>query len=273
MGLKLMLKSVWTFIYPYVGSILTVGTGIWGVSMWRGWLHYKKELKINHSKELVKNFQNQKVTLDLVKDSLKLKVKSYPEEINSHLEDDVYKDLKKIIKRRNDYIKLHNEELNVFYSDLNVDIIKYINQKNFIEFDNSRSSEGQETFFNKDTIEVEIIKAIFNNYNTLYPISFRIELHDNYYYLYCTINNNIWFMCDDKEKLNEIEKLIIITFNNAIQRKLWLLLGYYGEIEALQSTINTKLKQTSLLKGKCIKCPKENTFFQYLWQRIDKSLQ
>ncbi|MFA4958140.1 MAG: hypothetical protein WC556_14320 [Candidatus Methanoperedens sp.] len=216
------------------------------------------DTKMEHSEHLVKDFQNSEVTFNpYLKDGLKLEVKPlYSKEINEHLEDDAYKDIKENIKRRDSYIKLHNEELKEFYGDLSGNIIKGITEQ-------------------RDIIEPNILKCISNNYQSLESIPLKIYSHDGFHDLICSYNNTIWVESNDKNELEEFKKESIRIFDDAIQRKFKfeLLLCYHTKIQAYQSCINRELNRiideiktgTTPLKGKCTKYSKEDSFGRYVW--------
>lgn len=287
------MRIIWNYIVYIIGSILT-GIFVWVISMYRGWKRYTKELKLSHSIELIKDFQCPEVTFNhFLKDGLKLEVKPYPNELIEHLKDDTYKDKKakekrdssliEIIERRDFYInKLHNEELKAFYDNLQDDIITCIEKRNFIKHDNSRSSVGQINFFNKETIELDIIRVIQNNYYALESLKFKINLHDNFNDLALQNNSNPWVISDNehKKELEDVENELTTIFDEAINKKFYLFLWYYHEITEFQTLINEKLKKIidemmtgNPLKSKCTKCPKGCSFGQYILYRIDKSLQ
>lgn len=139
----------------------------------------KKTKLIEHSMELVKDFSNivnSEVDLYLYKHIFKLEVKPYPKEFNEHLKNDVYKNIRNSIERRDFYInKVHNEEANVFCIDLKNNIINCIEQRNFINLDLVSSSVGQKRFFNKETIELDILRAIHNNYQPLSLLNSKLN--------------------------------------------------------------------------------------------------
>lgn len=294
MNWGLILGIIWDLIVYFIGGLFTLGTVIGVFKLLRGWSKYKKEVQLNHSKELVKDFQNIKVTLnEYLKDGLKLEVKSYPTELIEHLKDDAYKDKKtdemgdksiiENIKRRDFYInKLHNEELNVFYNGLQDEIINYIKQT-FIESDTSRSMKGQINFFNKEIIKIDILRVIANSYPaTPESLSFEVRSYDNFCSLFFKLTSNDWIVSDNeyKKELKEIGKQLTTIFDEAINKKFYLFFWYYSKIAEFQTIINGKLnaiidniKLEIPLKGKCKKCSKKGGFWRYTWQRIDKYLQ
>jgi hypothetical protein len=291
---EIISKIFWSFILYIIGSIFTVATLVWVVRMWRGWTKYKKAVKFDHSKELFKDLQNPVVKLNpYLKDGLKLEVEPYPDEIIEHLKDDAYKDKKakenrnisviEIIETRDFYIdKLHNEELRILYSDLQKEILDPIKQRNFIKCDTSRSTDGQINFFNKETIELDILRVIIASYpDAPKSLSFQIRSYDNFKEFFCINTSNPWIISDTKheKKLKELDNLLPTIFDDAIKRKFGLIVWYYNEINEFQICISEKLKQihestkSTFLKGKCKKCPKEDSLWRYTWQRIDKYLQ
>lgn len=229
-------------------------------------LQIRNKNKLKHSEDLVLNFQNPEVRFNQVKGSLALEVILDSDEINEHLRD-AYIDINKMIERRNIYIKLYNQELKEFYSDLQENILRCI-EKKFIKYDYSRSGVGQINFFNTESIESDILGIIRRNCQSP-ELSFRINPHDRFYDLVCTYNQNIWIISDNIDELKKTEKNIINTFNNTIKTKLKfkLLLCYYDKIR-VQTSINKELNQiidsirnrATPLKGKCSKCLKENIF-------------
>jgi len=239
--------------------------------IWLFQIRYKN--KLTHLRDLFKDFQYLAVNLSpYLIDGLKLEVNSYPKEINEHLRDDAHKDVTETSERINVYIKLHNEEAREFYSGLQDDIINYIKQRNFIECDTSSSTEGQINFFNKESIKLDILRVMINSYPAVpESLSFEIRSYGDFNSLFCKNTSNSWILSDNerKEELKEIEKGLILIFNNTIRKfKFKLLLCYYDEIKTYQTSINKELKQiideikigTTPLKSKCSKCLKENVF-------------
>lgn len=265
----------WTALVIWVGSIVKVNS-LWmlifyilaGVLLFIGRLKIVYDNKIQHSEDLIKDFQNQKVVFNtFLINGLKLEVKPYSNEIIEHL--DAYKDIKENIEKRDIYIKLHNEELKVFYSDLKDDLINYIIQQ-------QEQHLLRDFNKNKEQIELDILGVILNNYYTLMSLSFYIDSHDNNsYFLKSYYNSSIWGVNDNKKDLEDIGKEITKKFDNAITRKFKfkLLLCYYNEIKAYQTDIDKKLNRiideirTGIipLKGKCTKYSKEDSFGWYVW--------
>lgn len=233
-------------------------------------LQIRKKNKLKHLRDITKDFQHPEVSLNREKYDLNLEVKPYFKEINEHLEDGTYKDVRESIGRRNIYIKLHNEEFKEFLRDLQGDIINCIKQRNFVEVDETRSCAEQINFFTKEIINSNILGVVCNNYQAPESISFRIYSHNGFHDLICKYNQDIWIESNDEKRLQRIENEIIEMFDDAIKRKLKfkLLLCYYNKIRIYQTSINVELKRiidetrigTTLLKGKCSKCLKQNIF-------------
>lgn len=299
MDILLYLKLVWTYTTPYIAIIITISTlvGVLGLFLgvyllWLEWRKYKNAIKLNRSEELVKNFQNTRVVLNpYLKDGLKLEVESYPTELIKHLKDDAYKDKKakekrnssviELIEIRNFFIdKLHNEELRIFYSDLQKKILDLIKQRNFIKCDTSRSTEGQINFFNEEGIELDVLRIIIASYPaTPMSLSFQIRSYDNFKELFCINTSNPWINSDSKyeKELEDIGKELTTIFNDAIDKHFYLFSWYYREITDFQTHINEKLKQITdkmkvgkPLAGKCDECPSLGGFWRYKWQQFIK---
>lgn len=277
MSLELVLEGLWDY-RKYIPISLIVSFLIGVVNLLLGWYKHNKELRLNHSRDLVKNIQNPHIFLNREKKNLILEVRQCSDNLNEHLGDATYKDEKKLIERRDFYVnKLHNEELNEFCSELNDSIFYYIKQRNYTEYDFSRPSMEQTDYFNKETIELDILQIVINNHGASTPISFTIQ-HHNLYYLY--YGGSIWVAGDDERKLKEIAAALTKEVNGAFKRKTFeLILWYHSEIKEYQTHINEALEQLINkvevgvpLKGKCKKCPKEDTLLEYIWQCIKRFL-
>lgn len=231
--------------------------------MWRGW-------KLKHSKDIVSSFRNLEATLTIVnKNSVIVEVELYVEDLNEHLKNDAYRDIKELIERRDFYIKVHNEEVIKVYNDLKENVLKCIKQKKILKLEAI------------EIIDSDILKYIYNRHNSLEPISFKIEPYNNIHSLNCNVNQNVWIECDanNLNKLEEIKTQILLNFDDSIEKKLMLLSGYFIEIKSDQIKINIKLQQiidkieTIYLKGNCKKCSNWSSLGQYVLHRIDKALQ
>ncbi len=230
----------------------------------------KKTELLVHSKELVKDLQNgvnSEVVLNQEENSFKLEVKSYSKEINEHLEDDAYRDICKIIRRRDFYINnLYNYELQELFRDLSEDIISNIKQRIPVEWD---SSQPEPPYFVRKNILSSLAKAIREK-------SLMLDCLGNI--LYQPGGGN-WVKSDNENERKEIGKMAIMKFNSAISSKRFgILMLYLDNIREDPNQIKEKLNKIINdvgkdipLKGSCKKCPKKDGFFwRHAWQIIKK---
>lgn len=278
---------IYNSIIYYIKSLSIIGVVIilswWVVKLFFGWRKYKKALKLNHSKDLVKELRvNSEVVFSQKDISFKLQVEPYSKEINEHLEDG-YKDIHEIILRRDFYIdKLHNAELHEFLNKLNSKIMDELTQKSptiseWDEFSEQPKPKKYYTKYLKSEVGAFVQFRYENYYTKRDPFALNIG------------KNGIWnelklvrtlVASDDDKEIQEIREMIIKNFNVAINSNWFkLLMWYLDNIREYHTEIKEKLNKIIKdagsdisLEGKCKKCPKEDSLLEYTWQCIKKFL-
>lgn len=285
MDLKLVLEELWS-LRKYIPISLLLSFLVGVIKLLLGWNKYKKEIKLNHSKDLIKELKmvskvvfskDDKTDLKLFvepESDIPLDNKSYSEEVNAHLEDSVYKDIRELIDRRDFYInKLHNTELQEFLNELNLKIMRELTQKipnipEWDEFSGQPKPKKYYTKYLKSEIGVRIQFYYENYYGKRDLLSLNIQKNGVWNELRIT---NLLVSSDDYAEIQEIKKMIEKNFNIAINSGCFKILKHYLDniikyhncIEKELNKLMGDVDSGTPLKGHCNKCPIGDSLWQY----------